>query len=151
MKSFFFLSCCPTTTDSRLMKSGPCCSKKMNVDSVQGGFSGPGLGPALWRGFGLRSHQAAVWLTWGRVIRNRIAAPEGRTEEQREAGLPIQEGMPMWPSTHPRLGLWLLPGPWAAARGREGFGFCLRIKNQDCNKAYDLYAFKDDRVCLLDC
>ena len=38
----------------------------------------------------------------------------------------------------PRLGLLLLPESWAAARGREGFGFCLRMGNQDCNNFYDL-------------
>ena len=95
------------------LRPGPCCSRKSS------GFSGPGPGPSLSHGLGLRIHQAAVLLTWGNVIRNITASPKGRTVEQRGAASAIRERLPDSPVS-PRLGL-IPPSRVLGCSRREGW------------------------------
>lgn len=87
------------------------------------------------------------------MIRNRTAAPKGRTVEQREAGLPIQEGMPVWPSTRP-LG-WAycsFQSPGLQPEGGRALAFVLGwgIRTVTISTIFKLLKMTD-RVCLVDC
>ena len=81
------------------------------------------------------------------MIRNRTAAPKGRT------GLPIQEGMPVQPSTRP-LG-WAyrsFQSPGLQTEGGRALAFVLGwgIRTVTTPRIFKLLKMID-RVCLLDC
>ena len=87
------------------------------------------------------------------MIRTRTAAPKGTTVEQREAGLPMQEGMPVQPSTRP-LG-WAyrsFQSPGLQTEGGRALAFVLGwgIRTVTTPRIFKLLKMTD-RVCLLDC